>query len=106
MTTFKRIVVGVAIAGAFAVIVFGGWLLGWWFKAENLERRVDLINSNTGTQTAWRDEALDSVAEFFGTPEDNGAARNAIKRQACDLIGRLDDDYLDATLAEFFVSEC
>lgn len=106
MDTFKAILAVFGTLVVVAIVVLAGWQIGWWFKGENLERQVNLDNRNLGTQTAWADEALDSVAEYYTVDESNTAARGALRRQACELIGRLDDDYLTPDLSEFYVINC
>lgn len=89
-----------------AGIAWGGRELHWWLKADNVERQVDIVNNNTGVQTAWRDEAVDAIGRFYTVPEENLAGRAAMRNQACDLIGRLNDNYLTPELVQFQTTEC
>lgn len=104
--------VGLAVfagVGALILIVvlsIGAWQLDWFVKEKNLERQVHLDNRNTGTQTAWYDQATSDVKDFYLVPETNMAARSALRDQACQLIGRLSSDYVDANLASFQAKEC
>lgn len=82
------------------------WQLNWFVAEKNLERQVHLDNRNTGTQTAWHDEAINAVTDFETTSEDYPAGRGALRTKACNLIERLTDDYLDDSLASFQAREC
>ena len=88
------------------VISVGGYQLGWWLKAENTERQVKIDNTNTGTQTAWHDQATQDIKEFYLLDESNTAARGHLRQEACDYIARLSDPYLDSNLLEFQALEC
>ncbi len=89
--------------GAIGVV---GWQVGWWLKKENVERQVDIANNNTGTQTAWRDEVLSSIRDYEVIDPENQAARNAVRVQACNIIPRLNEDYLDDQIVEFELEHC
>ena len=69
------------------------------------ERQVHLDNRNTGTQTAWHDQALSDVKDYYTVPA-NSPAQAILREEACNLIGRLGSDYVDATLASFQAKEC
>jgi hypothetical protein len=86
-------------------LAVGGYQLRWWLRGENTDRRVSIENRNLGTQTAWRDEALDLINQASLLP-DSAPQRPALHRQACDLIGRLTDPYMDDTLVVFESQEC
>ena len=92
------------------VLVIGlslaGWQVGWWFKAENTERQVEIDNSQKGTQTAWRDEVNKTIADFELIDPDNTAARGALVNKACDIIPRLDDPYRDEDIEAFEIEHC
>jgi hypothetical protein len=93
---------GVVVA---ALVVVGGYLGGWWLKADTTDRQVGIDNRNTGTQTAWRDEAHDKVDDYLLLDPDSPAAQS-LRNSACDLIGRLTDPYVDDDLADFQATEC
>lgn len=97
------IVVGIVAAIAVALI---GWQVGWWFKAENVERQVRVDNTNTGTQTAWRDEVLSSISDFELLDPADTARRGAVRRQACAIIPRLGGPYYTPEIQVFDESEC
>lgn len=39
-----------------AVVIFGGWLLGWWFKTQNTNREARLYQHQYGYQSTLREE--------------------------------------------------
>lgn len=100
--------IGAAILAIIAVIVIavGAWQLNWFVKEKNTERQVQIDNRQLGTQTAWRDEALDSVGEYYSTDPANSAARGVLRSQACDLISRLDGPYRTDQLIAFYQEQC
>ncbi len=85
-----------AIAAAALLLVgllcVGVYLGYWWLARDTTDRSVNVTNRNTGTQTAWRDEAIDLINEAELLPEGSPQAAN-LRRQACDRIGRLTTDY-------------
>lgn len=83
-----------------------GWQVGWWFKAENTDRQVNIDNRNKGTQTAWHDEAIKTIADFELVDPANTAARGALRNKACGLIPRLTDSYRDESIVTFYNEEC
>lgn len=95
------------IMGAIAfVILIGvvGWQFDWWLTEKNVDRKVQIENRNTGTQTAWHDEAVNLINQaslIEGTPQEA-----ALKRQACELIARLTDTYMSDDLVTFQAQEC
>lgn len=101
----RNVLYGVLAVVLVVGIAVGGYLGGWWLKSDATDRRVGIENRNTGTQTAWRDEALDLMnqADLL----DPSPQREALERQACDLIGRLTDTYMtDDRLVAFEEAEC
>jgi len=94
-------VLALVIVGA---IMLGGWHAGWWLKAKNVDRQVQLDNRQRGTQTAWHDEAIDlfNQADLIdGTPQ---AA--ALRQQACQLSARLTGPYEDDIIFEMEELHC
>jgi hypothetical protein len=104
-TKFALCVLGLLLAVG---VFFGGRELDWWLRTDNRNRQVELDNRDLGTQTAWRDEAQDSVREFHAYPPEPefDAARGVARNQACDLIGRLADSYVTDDLVAFNEEEC
>ncbi len=87
------------------VIGVAGWQFGWWLQEKNVDREVHIVNRNTGVQTAWRDEARNTVADFY-VYDGNSSAQGALRVKACSLIDRLTSDYLDDDLVRFESKEC
>lgn len=104
MTTrdVARAAAGVLVALAVIVALYLGY---WWLRKDTTDRTVGVDNRNTGTQTAWRDEAHDKV-EDFELLDPSQPAASALRRDACDLIARLTDPYVDDDLAAFQTEEC
>lgn len=105
MSTAKAVAAGLAALLLLAGIGVAGYQFEWWLRGENTDRQVEIDNRNTGTQTAWRDEAHDAIADLALLPEGSPQA-GSLRRQACDLIGRLTDPYVDDDLAAFQSTEC
>jgi hypothetical protein len=103
--TPRNVLTGLAVVVLIVAVVVGGYLGGWWLKKDTTDRRVGIQNRNTGVQTAWRHEAHDKVDDYLLVDPDTPAAAS-LRRSACDLIGRLTDNYLDDQLAEFQATEC
>lgn len=105
MRPLKIVAVLILCSVAAAGLAVSGYQLGWWLRADRVERTVRIENTNTGTQTAWRDEATDSISRYELLPEDH-PARGALRNQACGLIVRLTPEYLTANLAAYAAKEC
>lgn len=84
----------------------GAWQLDWFVKEKNVDRQVQLDNRNVGTQVAWRDEVLKTIADYEIIDPANTAARGALRTKACELIGRLRPDYVSPAIETFNIVEC
>lgn len=102
----KRPLIAAAATIGSAGLLVGGWHAGWWLRAETTDRRVKIDNTQKGTQTAWRNEAIRSIAQYHMLDADNQAARAAVRVQACNLIASLTDTYLTPELTRFDNEEC
>ena len=101
------IVFGVIFGLLFLVaLAIGGRELGWWLRTDNTNRQVKIDNLNTGTQTAWHDQAIQDVKNFYLLDEANSAQHGMLRNEACQYIARLSDPYLDDILVEFQAQEC
>jgi hypothetical protein len=101
-----RIVLATIVTLLFlAFVVIGGWRLNWWLTKADTDRRVGIDNRNLGTQTAWHDEAINLFNEADLLPEGSPAAPS-LRRQACELSGRLVDSYRDNTIQEQEALHC
>lgn len=101
---------GVAII-IVAVLLFvgigvAGWQFGWWLEAKNTDRQVNIDNRNKGTQTAWHDEVVKTIADYELIDPANTAARGALRIKACDLIPRLTSPYRDDNIVAFEQEQC
>lgn len=105
LDTVKVIAVGVAALLFVVGLGVAGWHFEWWLKEKNTDRQVQIDNRNLGTQTAWRDEAVDLINQAELLPAGASQALN-LERQACDLIDRLTDSYLTDQLADFEAANC
>lgn len=88
-----------------AGVVIGGRELNWWLRKDNVDRQVRIDNRNTGTQTAWADEAKNMIIDIELLPDGTPAKANLV-RQTCDLIGRLTSPYQTDDLVSFQTQEC
>ncbi len=97
---------GVLIMFSVITLLIGTYLGVWWLTRDTTDRQVRIDNRNLGTQTAWRDEALDLMNQADLLPE-GAPQRVALQRQACDLIGRLVGTYKnDDRIVAFEEEEC
>jgi len=101
-------VVSVALIVLFAALAYFGWLAGWWFNRENVNRQTDVDRTRSGAQVAYRDEAKRTVRDFYDVPKTETAQRGALRDQACDLIGRLTPGFREGQtlLVNFEREEC
>lgn len=93
----------------FVVVVAGGYLAGWWLRADSVNRQVRIDNRNVGVQTAWRDEVLEGIGEIelLAHTPGSAAAVAALTNTTCDLIGRLTDTYRnDTRIDTFWETQC
>lgn len=105
MNTLK--VVGASLLGLALVVALaiGGRELGWWLKADNVNRQVKIDNTNVGTQTAWRDEVNELMNTIELLPE-GASQRGGLVNQACELADRLTDNYMTDQIAAFESANC
>jgi hypothetical protein len=96
----------IALCLLFGAVGIVGWQVGWWLKSENVNRQVAIDNNNTGVQTAWHDEAMKTISDYELVDPANTAARGALENKACDLIGRLNDDYRNIQINTFERENC
>lgn len=96
-------VIGLAVI---AVLSIGTWQLGWFVQEKNVERQTEIDNTRTATQTAWRDEATQTIRDIAVLDENNVAARGALTNQACDLIDKLTEQFITEPLTEFAEENC
>lgn len=107
MSNYGR-VVAASIGGLVLLIVLGiaAWQLGWFVEEKNVEQRTRIDNTRTGTQDAWRSEAIRTIRDVAVLDESNTAGRAALTNQTCDLIEKLTDQFLTTELIEFRGENC
>lgn len=105
MERTRHVLAAIAGVAVVALVLVGLYLGGWWLRKHSTDRQVGIDNRQTGTQTAWRDEAHDKVDDYL-LLDPNSPAAGSLRSSACDLIGRLTDPYLDNDLTNFKATEC
>lgn len=103
---YKYIFPVVLAMAVIAALAFGSWQFGWFLKEDAVGRETEIDNTRTGTQDAWRTEAIRTIRDIAVLPEDATAQRAALTNQACDLIAKLTDQFMTDDLAEFAQEEC
>lgn len=98
--------IALASAAVLVALAIGGYQLGWWLKAENVDRQVRIDNISKGTQTAWHDQAISGIRDYSLVDPENTAARGALRNQTCDLIARLTNTFRDDIIVTFENKEC
>lgn len=97
------------VIGAVVIVValaVAGWQFNWWLNKANVNRQVGVDNQNKGTQTAWRDQVNQNIADFYLVPTGNTAARGALRVQICDMSSRLNSNYRTDQIDTFRAKEC
>lgn len=98
-------VVGILIGIILIVaILFGGRELGWWLKADNVNRQVRIDNTNIGTQQAWYDEVTEGMQDTVVLPD--GPQKQAIVKKVCELIPRLTETYQTSNVLDYQQEYC
>lgn len=105
-STLGAIAATILITVVLVVAVVGVWRLGWFVKEKNTDKQVEINNHNTGTQTAWQDEVLKSIAEFDAMDPANLAQWNALADKACNIIPRLTEPYKTESIKMFEQEHC
>lgn len=105
-STAGSILLGLFAVIVIAVLAIGTWQLGWFVAEKDTDRQVQIDNRNKGTQTAWHDEVVKTIADYQLVDPANTAARGALRNKACDLIPRLTETYRDSNIVAFESQEC
>ena len=53
----------VVVVALLIVIGVAGWQFGWWLEAKNVDRQVQIDNTQKGTQQAWQDQVLADIRD-------------------------------------------
>lgn len=61
--TIKAIITLVFVVVTIAAIAFGGWQLGWWFKAKNVDRQAHMIRNSYSNQQTLRDQITKNLSD-------------------------------------------
>jgi hypothetical protein len=95
----------VVVVALLIVIGVAGWQFGWWLEAKNVDRQVQIDNTQKGTQQAWQDQVLADIRDA-SLIEPNDPRRGALVDDACNLIPRLTPTYLTSPIEVFASQEC
>ncbi len=106
METAKGILVAIVAFVMMAILGIAAWQFGWFVTEKNVDRQVNIDNRNKGTQTAWRDQAVQNIKDYELVDPANTAARSALRDQTCELIARLTPPYRDTIIVRFETKEC
>lgn len=106
MRKTKGFFIALGLVASLVVIGVAGWQFDWWLQGKNVDKKVQIQNHNKGTQTAWMDEARNSITDYDLVDPSNMAARGALRIKACGLIQRLTGPYLGDDLLAFQSKEC
>lgn len=106
----------VAAILAVALIVLGGWQIGWWFAGQNVNRESHLIRNSYSNQQTLRDEITANVQNVFAInaqiAEDPSAApalkaqRVAVVNIICGDAVQVVGDPLAPSQASFINANC
>jgi hypothetical protein len=55
------IAVGLVVVGVIALIGFVGWLAGWWFRSENVQREDKVYDESYGRQEALKANIVKNI---------------------------------------------
>lgn len=100
------VAVAILIVIAVVVVAVGVWHLGWFVKEKDTDKKVLIVNHNTGTQTAWMDEVEKTITDFEATDPSQTAYRQALAEKACSLIPRLQEPYTNTFIEAFEQEHC
>jgi len=102
-----------------AVIVFGGWQLGWWFNNQNENRTTLMIRNSIGYQSNLASEIdgqfqnIETITAQIQSPDVQGNEVIALKAeqyadlsQLCELAQQAHGGTLNAQQSEFIYINC
>lgn len=88
----------------FVGVLIGGRELGWWLKADSVNRQVKIDNTQTGTQQGWYDQVQKDIRDAAVLPD--GPQKAAVVTDACKLIPRLTETYQTSDVVAFQQENC
>lgn len=85
-----------------AVIIFGGWQLGWWFRAQNVNRSAAINRSSLAFQQAKVDELTRKQADLKALQATASTTQDADQKaqldaQAAAITSIICADYAQVT---------
>lgn len=99
-----------------ALIVWGGWQIGWWFTNQNVNRESHLIRNSFGNQQTLRDQITQNIGTVLSITsqiaQDPSAAdqlkaqRIAVVSIVCGDAAQVTGDPLAADQASFIKTNC
>lgn len=106
----------VAMVAVLAAVIFGGYELGWWFRADSTQRQGQVTRSSYGFQQAHRDELTSEISQVYtittqitGASGEQAAAlraqRRAVLSQSCRTASQITDP-LPGEQAAFVAQNC
>lgn len=115
INTTMAVVASVALA---AVVVFGGWQLGWWFTAQNVNKSGHIVRTSYEAQKTYRDEITRQITTVTSidvqvADPGNKAMKSALTNQRqsvvdqiCQIATNLTSTDLPPSIFKFVVLNC
>lgn len=113
-----RWVVGgtLALVAVIAVVVLGGWLIGWWFTGQNVNRESHVLRNSYANQQTLREQITQNIGNVLSvttqiaeTPSAAAqlkAQRVAIVNIVCGDAAQVAGDPLSPDQASFIKTNC
>lgn len=105
-----------AVVTVVAAIVLGGWLIGWWFARQNVNRESHILRNSYANQQTLRDQITQNIGNVLSIStqivEDPSAAtqlraqRAAVVSIVCGDAAQIAGDPLQAQQAQFISANC
>lgn len=102
-----------------AVVLVGGWQLGWWLKSSATNHQAQIYQQSYGAQSADISQAQSLISEIQGinvqihdpsTPADEvpdlQAQQKAEINQACSVVDGIAGDLLPAAVQQWATVNC
>lgn len=114
----RRYILGgfLALVAVIAVIVLGGWWIGWWFTGQNVNRESHVLRNSYANQQTLRDQitanignvlsVTTQIAEVPASAPELKAQRVAIVNIVCGDAAQLTGDPLASDQAQFIKANC